>query len=237
MASGIPKHIAIIMDGNGRWAQRRGHPRIFGHVRGSARVKSIVEEASRLGIQALTLYAFSTENWSRPEAERKVLWKLLKKYVKKNEDELNRQNVKLHIIGEMERLDADVQDVLRSAIAKLSGNTGLKLTFALSYGARTELVRAARDFARDCLEGRVQPQMMSEDMMEKYLWTAQFGPLASVDLFIRTSGECRVSNFLLWQSAYAEFVFLDVGWPDFEPKHLHTAISEYSKRDRRFGGI
>jgi undecaprenyl diphosphate synthase len=233
----IPKHIAIIMDGNGRWAQRRGHPRVFGHIRGSSRVKAIVEEANRLGVKALTLYAFSTENWTRPESERKVLWKLLKKYLARNAEELHRQNVKLQVIGEIERLDPDVRAVLDPVLLKLSQNSGLKLTFAISYGSRTELARAARLFAEDCLAGRKRPELMDEEHMESYLWTSQFGGIASVDLFIRTSGERRVSNFLLWQSAYAEFVFMDISWPDFEPKHLKSAIIEYSQRERRFGGI
>lgn len=225
------------MDGNGRWAQRRGHPRVFGHVRGSSRVRGIVEEANRLGVSALTLYAFSTENWSRPESERKVLWKLLKKFLVRDADELFRQNVQLRVIGEVERLDSDVKAVLDPVLKRLSTNTGLQLTFALSYGARTELVRASRLFAEDCLAGRRQPGHMSEELMEKYLWTEQFGECSAVDLFIRTSGERRISNFLLWQSAYAEFVFMDVCWPDFQPRDLAAAVAEYSQRDRRFGGV
>ena len=233
----IPNHVAIIMDGNGRWAQRRGHPRIFGHIRGSAKVKEIVKEANQMGVKALTLYAFSTENWSRPEGERHVLWKLLKKYIVRDADELNHQNIKLSVIGEVDRLSHDVRQVLDPVVGKLSKNTGLHLTFALSYGARRELTRAARLFAEDCVSGKSHPDLMTEEMMQKYLWTSDFGGLSEVDLFIRTSGEKRISNFLLWQSAYAEFVFLDVCWPDFEPKDLRAAIEEYSKRDRRFGGL
>jgi undecaprenyl diphosphate synthase len=233
----IPNHIAIIMDGNGRWAQRRGHPRVFGHVRGSSRVKAIVKEANRLGVRALTLYAFSTENWSRPESERRVLWKLLKKYLVRDAEELHKQNVRLRVIGEIDRLDEDVKAVLFPTVQKLSKNTGLQLTFALSYGSRCELARAAQLFAQDCLAGKVRPEMMNESLFEKYLWTADFGELSEVDLFIRTSGEQRVSNFLLWQSAYAELVFMDVCWPDFEPKDLEAAIEAYSKRERRFGGL
>jgi len=233
----IPNHIAIIMDGNGRWAQKRGRPRAFGHVRGSSRVRAIVEEANRLGVKALTLYAFSTENWSRPETERKVLWKLLKKYLIRDADELFRKNVKLRVIGELERLDVDVRKVLDPVLDRLAPNTGLQLTFALSYGSRTELVRAAKLFAEDCMAGRCHPDMMSEGIMENYLWTSELGDAAPVDLFIRTSGERRISNFLLWQSAYAEFVFPDVAWPEFGPKDLRAAILEYSKRERRFGGV
>jgi len=233
----IPNHVAIIMDGNGRWAQRRGHPRVFGHVRGSARVRAIVEEAIRLGVKALTLYAFSTENWTRPENERRVLWRLLRKYLIRDADELHRQNVRLRVIGELERLDDEVRAVLDPVVEQLSSNTGLQLTFALSYGSRRELARAAKLFAEDCLAGRVHPDKMNENLMQHYLWTSDFGELSEVDLFIRTSGERRISNFLLWQSAYAEFVFVDTCWPDFRPKDLKEAILEYARRERRFGGV
>ncbi len=233
----IPKHIAIVMDGNGRWAQKRGHSRLFGHIRGSSRVRSIVRTASEMGVQALTLYAFSTENWSRPENERRVLWRLLKKYLKKEADDLHRQNVRLRVIGEVERLDADLQEILSSVVERLKGNSGLQLTFAISYGSRRELADAARRFALDCVHGILSPSDMNEAVLEKYLWTAGLGDLSEVDLFIRTSGEHRMSNFLLWQSAYAECVFVDTCWPDFEPKDLIQAIEEYSRRERRFGGI
>ena len=225
------------MDGNGRWAQRRGHPRVFGHVRGSTRVKAIVREADRLGVKALTLYAFSTENWSRPETELRVLWRLLRKYLVREQEELHRENVKLNVIGEIERLGPEVRAILDPAIERLSGNTGLQLTFALSYGSRRELVRAARQFAQDCANGVRQPEEMSEALMNSYLWTSQLGALSDVDLVIRTSGEHRVSNFLLWQAAYAEYVFTDLCWPDFGPEKLQEAVADYGKRERRFGGL
>lgn len=225
------------MDGNGRWAQRRAHPRVYGHVRGSSRVKEVVKEANRLGIKALTLYAFSTENWGRPENERKVLWMLLKKYLIRDIEELDRENIRLRVIGEIDRLAPDVRAVLDPALSRLSSNTGLQLTFALSYGSRREIVHAVQKFASDCVEGKASPSEMTETLLNQYLWTADFGDLSDVDLFIRTSGELRVSNFLLWQSAYAEFIFTDVCWPDFEPKHLAQAIEEFSRRDRRFGGL
>lgn len=225
------------MDGNGRWAERRHHPRVFGHIRGSSRVKSIVEEASALGIQALTLYAFSTENWKRPEAELGVLWKLLRKFLLKERAELNRKNVRLRVIGEIERLGPDVREVLDPTIEMLSGNTGLQLTFAVSYGSRVELMRASRLFAEDCVAGRRSPLDMSESVMQEYLWTESLGQLSDVDLVIRTSGEKRVSNFLLWQAAYAEFYFTDLCWPDFGPDHLRSAVQDFSKRDRRFGAL
>ena len=233
----IPNHIAIVMDGNGRWAQRRSHPRIFGHVRGSARVREAVREANRLGVKAVTLYAFSTENWSRPESERSVLWKLLRKYIKKDADELHRQNVRLRVIGELDRLDTETRQVVEAAVLKLSQNTGLQLTFALSYGGRREMVRAVQRISEECVAGRLRPEDIHEGTVEQFLWTAELGELAQVDLFIRTSGEKRISNFLLWQSAYAEFVFLDICWPDFDASHLRAAIEEYSGRERRFGGL
>jgi len=233
----VPQHIAIIMDGNGRWAARRRHPRFFGHIRGSSRVRGIVKEADRLGVKALTLYAFSTENWSRPDGELRVLWKLLRKYLLKEQEELHRENVRLRVIGEVERLSPDVREVLDPVVERLSGNTGLQLTFAISYGSRKELARASRLFAQDCLNGKRRPEEMNEELMSQYLWTAELGDLAEVDLVIRTSGEQRVSNFLLWQAAYAEFVFTDVCWPDFRPQELRSAIEQYGARDRRFGGV
>jgi undecaprenyl diphosphate synthase len=237
VTSKIPKHVAIIMDGNGRWAERRGRPRVYGHIRGSARVKPVIQEASRQGVKALTFYAFSTENWGRPENERRVLWKLLKKYLLRDAEELHRENIRLRVIGEIGRLDADVREVLEPTVEKLSKNTGLILTFALSYGSRREMTMAAQQFAEDCMAGRCQPQLMSEELFENYLWTADLKNLSNVDLFIRTSGEKRVSNFLLWQSAYAEFVFVDVCWPDFEKANFAKALEEYALRDRRYGGV
>lgn len=225
------------MDGNGRWAQRKGYPRVYGHVRGTSRVKDIVRVADELGVKALTLYAFSTENWSRPTDEKRVLWKLLKKYLLREAAEMHRKNIKLRIVGEIERLDQDVQAVIFQVTEKLSQNTGLELTFAVSYGSRWELARAARLFAEDCLSGKKTPSFMDEEMLESYLWTSELGRFSKVDLFIRTSGEQRVSNFMLWQSAYAEFVFLNVCWPEFKPQHLKKAIREYARRERRFGGL
>ncbi len=233
----IPQHVAIIMDGNGRWAQRRHHPRVFGHVRGSSRVKAIVKEADRLGVKALTLYAFSTENWRRPDAELDVLWRLLKKYLVREAADLNRENVRLRVIGEIERLHPELRATLDSTIDMLSKNTGLQLTFALSYGSRRELVRAAQLFAMDCLDGKRRPEEMCEEVMNEYLWTQSLGALAEVDLVIRTSGEKRISNFLLWQSAYAEYYFTDDCWPDFTAEHLKRAVADYSSRTRRFGGV
>lgn len=241
MSLSIPKHIAIIMDGNGRWAQRRHHPRVFGHVRGASRIGAVVREADRLGVKALTLYAFSTENWARPEAERSVLWKLLIKFLKREEAELARNNVRLHVIGEVDRLAPEVRSALDPVIGRLSGNTGLQLTFAVSYGSRREILRASEAFARDCVEGIRKPGDLAgpdgDAIFERYLWTGELEDLAEVDLVIRTSGEYRVSNFLLWQSAYAEYIFIEKCWPDFAPEDLRGAIETYSGRDRRFGAV
>lgn len=233
----IPKHIAIIMDGNGRWAERRGHPRVFGHIRGASRIKPVVREADRLGVKALTLYAFSTENWSRPETELSVLWKLLVKFLKKEEADLMKNNVRLRVIGEIERLSPTVRAVLDPAIERLSKNTGLQLNFAVSYGSRREIVKAAQSLVQESVSKGIDPSTLTEADFERHLWTSSLGELSNVDLMIRTSGEIRVSNFLLWQAAYAEYLFLDKCWPDFSAEDLNLAVKEYAGRDRRFGGI
>ena len=225
------------MDGNGRWAERRGHPRVFGHVRGSSRIKAVVRRADELGVKVITLYAFSTENWYRPETEKSTLWKLLIKFLKKEVDELDRQNVQLRIFGEVDRLSVGVREVLDPAVARLAKNTGISLNFCVSYGARLEIFEAAKAFARACLEGRESPNGVDQRAFEKYLWTSPLGECSDVDLVIRTSGEIRTSNFLLWQAAYAEYVFLDICWPDFGVKDFDGALEEYSKRDRRFGKV
>ena len=233
----IPQHVAIIMDGNGRWAERKGYPRVFGHIRGSRRVKEIVREASDLGVKALTLYAFSTENWSRPEGELRVLWKLMHRYLEREFRALDQQNVRLRFIGEMDRLAPDLREVADSVVKRLSKNTGLVLNLAISYGSRKEITRAMGKFASDCVQGRMRPEELTEQLVSEYLWTSELGGLSDVDLVIRTSGEKRVSNFLLWQSAYAEYVFLDLCWPDFGKKELRESIGEFNLRERRFGGV
>jgi undecaprenyl diphosphate synthase len=215
------------MDGNGRWAQRRGYPRVWGHIRGSAKVKAIVRKASNMGVKVLTLYAFSTENWSRPQPELDVLWKLLKKYLIQEADELDKENVRIRVIGEIERLSPDVRQVLDPIVERLSKNTGLQLVFAISYGAHKELARAAQSFAADCVSGKMKPEQMSETLMEKYLWTHVLGDLSGVDLVIRTSGEKRMSNFLLWQASYAEYYFTETCWPDFTVADFVEAVEDF----------
>lgn len=233
----IPKHVAIIMDGNGRWAQRRRRPRVYGHVRGASRIREVVREADRLGVRALTLFAFSTENWSRPEGELGVLWKLLKRYLTREVEELDRKNIRLRTLGEVDRFPAELRELVRAVTTRLSKNTGLQLSLALSYGSRRELTDAARRFAEDCVAGRAKPEELDEATLARYCWTSPLGDLAEVDLVIRTSGEKRVSNFLLWQAAYAEFVFMDLCWPEFGAEQLRSAVEEFSGRERRFGGV
>jgi undecaprenyl diphosphate synthase len=225
------------MDGNGRWAERRGHARFFGHVRGASRIRGVVEEAVSQGVGALTLFAFSTENWKRPELEREVLWSLLRRYLRREVPELKKQNVRLRTIGDVSRLPEAARRELDSAKVQLSSCTGMVLTLALSYGARAELVEAARKFAAQCAAGRAKPEELDEGLMDQLLETSSLGELSDVDLVIRTSGEQRISNFLLWQAAYAEFVFWPRPWPEFGRAEFRAVLGEFSSRERRFGAI
>lgn len=233
----IPQHIAIVMDGNGRWAERRGRPRAFGHVRGSSRVREITRVASEAGVKALTLYAFSSENWKRPESERTILWRLLVKHLRRERQELMRQNVQLHVIGELYRLPEAVQAEVNASVQAMAKNTGLRLVFAVSYGSRQELVAATQAILRRVIAGEVQPSQVNEALIDAELYTSFLGENSNVDLVIRTSGEQRLSNFLLWQSAYAELLFVEECWPDFTAEHFRGVIESYGKRERRFGGL
>lgn len=237
MSALVPKHIAIIMDGNGRWAQARGYPRFYGHLRGSNRVKEIVREARRLGVSALTLYAFSTENWKRPEEELSVLWKTLKKYVHRQIKDMKKNGIRLHVIGEIERLPADVRDELKRAMNELKDGNQMILTFALSYGGRAEIIQAATQFAKDCMNGIATPESLNEKKFEEYLWTSPLGENSDVDLLIRTSGEKRISNYLLWQASYAEFDFPELNWPDYSVEEFHKSLENFKNRKRRFGAV
>jgi undecaprenyl diphosphate synthase len=228
----IPKHLAIIMDGNGRWAQKHHLPRILGHRKGVERVQDVVDECLALGIRHLTLYAFSSENWGRPRDEVEALMGLLGSYLQRELKRLPMRRIRLRAIGELDRLPEKVRAVLDELITSTSNNNDLVLTLALSYGGRNELVRAARTLAREVTAGRLAPEAIDEECLAGALDTAGF---PDPDLLIRTSGETRISNFLLWQAAYAEFVFLDVLWPDFSPAHLRKALVEFSRRERRFG--
>ncbi len=237
MSALVPKHIAIIMDGNGRWAQARGYPRFYGHLRGSNRVKEIVREARRLGVSALTLYAFSTENWKRPEEELSVLWKTLKKYVHRQIKDMKKNGIRLHVIGEIERLPTDVRDELKRAMNELKDGNQMILTFALSYGGRAEIIQAATQFAKDCMNGNSTPESLNEKKFEEYLWTSPLGENSDVDLLIRTSGEKRISNYLLWQASYAEFDFPELNWPDYSVEEFHKSLENFKNRKRRFGAV
>jgi undecaprenyl diphosphate synthase len=228
----LPQHIAVIMDGNGRWAQKRRLPRIAGHRAGIRAVRQAVEACARLGVRYLTLYAFSIENWKRPRSEITLLMNLLREYLKKEIAELNKQNIRLGVIGRIQELPEPVQRDLQNALEKTSQNTGLRLTLALNYGARAELVDAVRRLVADSQnDGNVT---FDEATLGDYLYTRG---LPDPDLLIRTSGELRLSNFLLWQAAYAEIWVTETLWPDFTQKDLFQAIIDYQKRERRYGGL
>lgn len=230
----VPQHIAIILDGNGRWAKAKGMPRNYGHAQGSKNVERICEEAWRMGIKYLTVYAFSTENWSRPESEVAALMKLLRNYMKTCLKTAAKNDMKIRVIGDIDPLDDDIKRRIRELEEATVDNGGLNFTIALNYGSRDEIVRASRKMAEDCAEGRLDPESIDETVFESYLDTHG---IPDPDLMIRTSGEQRLSNYLLWQLAYSEFYFTDVPWPDFTKEELEKAVEEYNHRHRRFGGV
>lgn len=227
-----PVHVAIIMDGNGRWAKARGLPRIAGHRKGAESVRTTVQTAVDLGVSYLTLYGFSLENWKRPETEVMDLMGLLRLYLRQEIDELDQKGVRLRFIGELDRLSPDIVSLIEAAEAQTRGNSTLTLVIALSYGARQEITRAFRLLAEDVAAGRMDPEAIDEMSVSDRLWTSD---IPDPDLVIRTSGEQRISNFLLWQSAYAELVFTDRLWPDFGQDDLEDAIREFQSRERRYG--
>lgn len=229
----LPRHIAIIMDGNGRWAQRRLLPRAAGHRAGVEAMRQVITRCDELGVEALTVYAFSTENWARSREEVGALMSLLLEYFTREIDELHRKNVRILILGDVDGLPQKQRDAVRAAMERTRGNTGLKLNIALNYGARAELTRAARMLAERAKSGEISPDDIDENMLSGSLYTAG---LPEVDLLIRTSGEQRLSNFLLYQLAYAEFVFDPILWPDFDAAALDRDIAEFQRRQRRFGG-
>ena len=230
----MPRHVAIIMDGNGRWAKARRLPRIAGHRQGVEAVRRTARAARELGIEALTLYAFSSENWRRPEEEVSDLMGLLRHFLRSEIDELARENVQLHIIGDWRRLSPDLVRLIEDAIARTAHNTGSQLAIALNYGAQAEIVAAARQLAVRVRDGEIPVEAIDEAAIESALTTRALPPL---DLMIRTSGEVRLSNFLLWQAAYAELLFVDTLWPDFGADALADAVAQFGKRQRRFGGL
>lgn len=233
ITTGAPAHVAIIMDGNGRWATSRGWPRLVGHRRGAERVRSIVEAAPRLGIRYLTLYAFSTENWKRSTEEVIGLMALFSRYIQSEADRLAQQGVRMRFIGARHRLDAKLQALMAGIEERTRGNDLLHLTVAINYGGRDEILRAARAFAREVAEGRAGPEDLDDATFSGHLDTAD---IPDPDLVIRTSGETRISNFLLWQCAYAEYEFTPTLWPDFTPEELEEIVTRFGARERRFGG-
>jgi undecaprenyl diphosphate synthase len=230
----LPRHVAIIMDGNGRWAKQRSLPRIEGHRQGAESARTIIRTAGELGVKYLTLYAFSAENWNRPKDEVDALMKYLIHYLKTETPELNKNNVRLEVIGQIYRLPENVQEHLRKSIATLSKNSGLTLVMALSYGSRIEIVDAVRRIAEKARDGKLEPADINEEVISQHLWTRN---IPDPDLLIRTSGEMRVSNFLLWQISYAELVITPTLWPDFRKPQFFAALEDYARRHRRFGGV
>lgn len=230
----IPQHIAIILDGNGRWAKAKGMPRNYGHTAGARNVETVCQAAHDLGVKYVTMYAFSTENWNRPEGEVEALMKLLESYLKNCIKTADKNNMRVRVIGDTTRLSERFQERTRELEAASAKNDGLNLQIAINYGSRDEMTRAMRRMSEDVAAGKRKPEEITESVFEEYLDTAG---IPDPDLLIRTSGELRLSNFLLWQLAYSEFYFTDVPWPDFHKEELERAIEAYNKRDRRFGGL
>lgn len=230
----IPQHIAIILDGNGRWAKAKGMPRNFGHVQGTKNVEQICEDAWNLGVKYLTVYAFSTENWKRNKREVDALMKLLRTYMKTRLKRAMETNMRVRVIGDLSMLSQDIQDSIYNIEEKTRENSGLNFIIAINYGSRDEIVRAVRKISQDAVDGNIEPEAITEDAFAQYLDTAE---IPDPDLMIRTSGEIRLSNYLLWQLAYTEFYFTDVLWPDFDVNELKKAIEFYNRRERRFGGV
>jgi len=228
----IPKHIAIIMDGNGRWAKQNGKARVFGHQNGVKSVRSVTEGAAEIGVDYLTLYAFSTENWNRPKAEVMALMQLLVSTIAKETKTLNKNNISLNAIGDLESLPAKCQAELAKAIENTSKNTGMTLVLALSYSSRWEILNAVNSLLKDVKSGQLKDEEVTETLFKNYLCTSN---IPDPELIIRTSGEYRISNFLLWQAAYSEFYFSEILWPDFRKESLWEAIYDFQQRERRFG--
>jgi undecaprenyl diphosphate synthase len=234
MGTKIPRHVAIIMDGNGRWAEARGLPRFAGHTAGVEAVRRTVRASIELGIQFLTIYSFSTENWSRPESEVTFLMGLMRRFIRSDLAELHKNGVRIRMLGDRDRVDPDLLALMDEAVEITGANTALTLVIAFNYGGRGEIAKAARRLAGQVLDGSLPLEAINADSVTAALDTCG---LPDPDLLIRTSGEERLSNFLLWQLAYAEFLFLDVLWPDFDRQHLERALTVYRTRDRRFGGL
>ena len=234
----VPDHIGVIMDGNGRWAKKRMQPRVFGHKAGMDALRKVAIAASDMGVKALTVYAFSTENWTRPDQEVKFIMNLPVEFYDKFVPELHQKNMKIQMIGETDRLPKQTFDALKKAEELTKLNTGLILNFALNYGGRAEITQAVKLIAQDVLDAKINPGDITEELIGEYLFTGHLPKvLRDPDLIIRTSGELRLSNFLPWQAAYSELYFTDVLWPDFDEESLKEAIAEFNRRNRRFGGV
>lgn len=234
MENSIPKHVALIMDGNGRWAKKRNLPRILGHKEGANRIIEIVLKAKELGIEALTMFAFSTENWNRPKEEVNYIFALLQKLLKKGKDRFKKENIKVTFIGNINELDKKSQKIISKTEEETKDNDGVVMNLAINYGGRSEIVEAVKTLIKDYSSGEISESDINESLFEKYLMTCE---LPDIDLLVRTSGEVRISNFLLWQIAYSELIFTSVYWPDFTPLEFEKCIEEYSGRNRRFGKI
>ncbi len=230
----VPQHIAIIMDGNGRWATRRSMPRYAGHAVGAETFRTIANYCKSIGVRYLTVYAFSTENWKRSQEEINAIMKLLGNYLQEALQDMDKNQVRFVFFGDLSRLSKELRDLCLMAQERSRVYSGVQVNFCLNYGGRDELLMAARSFARDCLEGKANPDALDSALFSSYLYSAG---VPDPELIIRPSGEIRTSNFLLWQSAYSEYVFTDVLWPDFTPEDLEKAIAEYHRRSRRFGGV
>ncbi len=230
----LPRHVAVIMDGNGRWAQRRGLPRIMGHPRGVDALRELVRCCDDWGIQALTVYAFSTENWNRPQQEINVIMILIEQFLRRELPELMARDIRLELVGKLQDLPQSLQKQMHRSVSATQGNQGLQFTVATNYGGRQEILQACRSLAAQVKEGQLNPEDIDQALFERYLYTASVG---DPDLLIRTSGEMRISNFLLWQVAYAEIYITDTLWPDFDRAEMHRALWEFQKRDRRFGKV
>lgn len=230
----LPRHVAIIMDGNGRWAAQRSQPRIAGHRAGVEAVRAAVDTGARLGLGALTLYAFSTENWKRPRLEVDALMRMLRRYLRLELEAIHKQNIRFQAIGRIDALATNVQREITRAAERTAANTGMVLSIALNYGGRAEIIDAARAAVRRLLEEGKSPDELTEERLERELYTTG---LPELDLLVRTSGEMRLSNFLLWQTAYSEIYMTDTLWPDFRRLHLLEAVVDFQRRDRRFGGL
>ncbi|HCO20191.1 MAG TPA: isoprenyl transferase [Flavobacteriaceae bacterium] len=228
----LPKHVAIIMDGNGRWAKSRGEERTFGHKSGVTSVRNAISACDKVGIKYLTLYTFSTENWNRPSDEVNTLMSLLSETLLEEAEELFSKGIRLHVIGEIEKLPYLVKEQLLNVVDLTKNNTKSNLVLALSYGSQREILNAVKEIAQEVKEGKISTEDIDEKLFENHLYTKDLPP---VDLLIRTSGEVRISNFLLWQIAYAELQFLDIFWPDFQEEHLYQCIVNYQNKERRFG--